>query len=198
LEVLFHLDALKKWDNMASTEGLEGLLEAIAGKRVLVLGDVMLDEYIWGDVRRISPEAPVPVVAVRRRTCVPGGAGNAALNVASLGGQAVLAGVVGADAPGEKLIAALRRAGVALEGLLQDPQRATTTKTRVVAHQQHVVRIDEEQLTPLAAQLEDQLLSWLERQISQTDACLLADYAKGVVSARLAHGFIGLARQAGN
>jgi D-beta-D-heptose 7-phosphate kinase/D-beta-D-heptose 1-phosphate adenosyltransferase len=182
---------------MALADGLEELLKSLAGKRVLVLGDVMLDEYIWGDVRRISPEAPVPVVAVRRRTSVPGGAGNAALNVASLGGRVTLAGVVGPDVSGEKLMSALRRAGVALEGMVQDPQRATTTKTRIVAHQQHVVRIDEEELTPLAAPLEDQLLGWLERQLSQADACLLADYAKGVVSARLAQGFIGLARQAG-
>jgi D-beta-D-heptose 7-phosphate kinase/D-beta-D-heptose 1-phosphate adenosyltransferase len=182
---------------MTFTTDLQVLLDTIKDKRVLVLGDLMLDEYIWGDVRRISPEAPVPVVAVRRRTCVPGGAGNAALNVTSLGGHAILAGVVGADGPGEKLLAALQRAGVALEGLLQDEQRATTTKTRIVAHQQHVVRIDEEQTAPLAGQLEDQLLTWLERQVRACDACLLADYAKGVVSVGLAQGFIGLARQAG-
>src|SRR5213595_2698960 len=126
---------------------VESLLTAIPGKRVLVVGDVMLDEYIWGDVRRISPEAPVPVVAIRRRDGVPGGAGNTAVNVASLGGQALLAGVVGGDAQGHRLLVALERLGLATDGVLIDKQRATTTKTKIVAHQQHVVRIDEEQIT---------------------------------------------------
>jgi D-glycero-beta-D-manno-heptose-7-phosphate kinase len=170
---------------------------SFTGRRVLVVGDVMLDEYIWGDVRRISPEAPVPIVAIRRRSCVPGGAGNTAINVASLGGAARLASVVGADPAAGRLREAFAQHGLALEGVLTDARRATTTKTRIVAHQQHVVRIDEEQLTSLPLELEDQLLRWLERHMADADACILSDYAKGIVSPRLAQHFIALAKHAG-
>jgi D-beta-D-heptose 7-phosphate kinase/D-beta-D-heptose 1-phosphate adenosyltransferase len=176
---------------------MDALLDAIAGKRVLVVGDFMLDEYIWGEVRRISPEAPVPVVAIRRRNCVPGGAGNTAMNVASLGGRALLAGVVGADTAGERLRSAFAQHGLATHGVLVDKERATTTKTRIVAHHQHVVRIDEEQVTPLALALEEELLRWLERLMPEANACVLSDYGKGVVSTRLAQHFLDLARQAG-
>src|SRR5437588_5295192 len=110
----------------ASPTFVETVLAAIPGKRVLVVGDVMLDEYIWGDVRRISPEAPVPVVAVRRRSCMAGGAANAAVNVASLDGQVLLAGVVGADLAATKLGDALRSSGLSAEGLIVDPERVTT------------------------------------------------------------------------
>jgi D-beta-D-heptose 7-phosphate kinase/D-beta-D-heptose 1-phosphate adenosyltransferase len=176
---------------------MDKLLEAIEGKRVLVLGDTMLDEYIWGEVRRISPEAPVPVVAVRSRNCVPGGAGNTARNIASLGGHALLVSVIGGDTQATRLRAALEQPGLDLEGLLVDADRATTTKTRIVAHHQHVVRIDDEELTPLSGELEDRLLRSLEQQLSSAQACVLSDYGKGVVSARVAQHFIGLARAAG-
>lgn len=187
---------------MSETKGpisrseLAKIVASFSGRRVLVVGDVMLDEYIWGDVRRISPEAPVPIVAIRRRSCVPGGAGNTAINVASLGGTALLASVVGADAAAERLREAFAAHGLALNGVQTDAGRATTTKTRIVAHQQHVVRIDEEQLTPLDAVMEDRLAGWLERQMATADACILSDYAKGIVSPRLAQHFIGLAKQA--
>ncbi len=177
---------------------LRRIVTSFTGRRVLVVGDVMLDEYVWGEVRRISPEAPVPVVSIRKRTSVPGGAGNTAINVASLGGHALLASVVGADIPASRLREAFGVYHLNLDGLLVDKQRATTTKTRVMAHQHHhVVRIDEEHLTPLSLELEDQMLRWLERQLPAIDACVLSDYAKGVVSQRLAQNFIGLARQAG-
>jgi rfaE bifunctional protein kinase chain/domain len=146
-------------------------------------------------VGRISPEAPVPIVAIRTRTCVPGGAGNTAANVAKLGGRAALAGVVGADASAGRLRDAFAQQGVAHDGLLIDSERATTTKTRIVAHQQHVVRIDEEQLTPLSRDLEDKLMHWLDQHMPGTDACILSDYAKGIVSPRLAQHTIGLAKE---
>jgi rfaE bifunctional protein kinase chain/domain len=179
-------------------EKLRRIVASFAGRRVLVVGDVMLDEYVWGEVRRISPEAPVPVVSIRKRTSVPGGAGNTAINVSSLGGHALLASVVGADLPASRLREAFGPYRLNLDGLLVDKQRATTTKTRVMAHQHHhVVRIDEEHLTPLSAELEDQLLRWLERQLPSVEACVLSDYAKGVVSQRLAQQFIGMANKAG-
>jgi D-beta-D-heptose 7-phosphate kinase/D-beta-D-heptose 1-phosphate adenosyltransferase len=184
-------------DSHPDAASLKAIVTAFARQRVLVVGDIMLDEYIWGEVRRISPEAPVPIVAVRRRSCVPGGAANTAVNIVSLGGQALLGSIVGADGPAERLRNSLRDRGLALDGLLIDRQRATTTKTRIVAHHQHVVRIDEEQHTPLAVELEDELLRWLEQQLLTADACVLSDYAKGVVSPRLAQQVIGLARRAG-
>jgi D-glycero-beta-D-manno-heptose-7-phosphate kinase len=178
-------------------ERQRALLSAFPGKQILVVGDVMLDEYIWGDVRRISPEAPVPIVAIRRRSSIPGGAANTAVNVASLGGQALLGGVVGADDAARRLCAGLAQQRLSPEGLLTDRERATTTKTRIVAHHQHVVRIDEEHTTPLSLDLEDQLLRWLDRQMPRAHACILSDYAKGVVSPRLAQHVFGLANQTG-
>src|SRR5512147_2167336 len=110
--------------------------------RVLVLGDVMVDEYVWGTVSRISPEAPVPVVAVRGETVKVGGAGNVAANIAALGGQVRLVAVIGNDAAAERLTDELERGGVKGEGLIVDGSRPTTVKSRVVAGSQHIVRFD--------------------------------------------------------
>lgn len=178
-------------------KALLDILNAFPGKCVLIVGDVMLDEYIWGEVQRISPEAPVPVVEVRRRTYAPGGAANTAANVASLGGRALLGGVVGRDDQAERLRQALRQAGVDADGLFVDADRPTTTKTRIVAHSQQVVRVDTEQRMPLPVELEDTLLGWTAKRLSEADACILSDYDKGVVSPRLAERFIRLAREAG-
>jgi D-beta-D-heptose 7-phosphate kinase/D-beta-D-heptose 1-phosphate adenosyltransferase len=169
---------------------------AFRGKRVLVLGDVMLDEYVWGEVRRISPEAPVPVVEMSRRTNVPGGASNTAANVAALGGEPHLVGVVGDDYHADCLRDALARSGIGQSGLLVDQTRATTIKTRIIAHNQQVVRLDCEQRMPLPARVENELLQEVEVQLPAVDACVISDYAKGVVSERVARQFIRLARQA--
>lgn len=176
---------------------LLAILANFPGKCVLIVGDVMLDEYIWGEVRRISPEAPVPVVEAHRRTYAPGGAANTAGNVVSLGGRALLAGVVGRDQQAEKLFEALMQTSVDTDGLIVDDERPTTTKTRIVAHNQQVVRVDSEQRAPLRIELEDALLRWVEERLADADACVLSDYDKGVVSPRLAKHFIHLAREAG-
>jgi D-beta-D-heptose 7-phosphate kinase/D-beta-D-heptose 1-phosphate adenosyltransferase len=172
------------------------LLSSFAGKRVLVLGDVMLDEYVWGEARRISPEAPVLVVESQRRTYVAGGAGNAAANVVALGGQALLCGVAGNDHQAEQLRDALVQGGVGVEGLFTEPGRTTTTKTRIIAHQQQVVRLDCEHRAPLPVLLEDRLLGWVEEQLPAIDVCVLSDYAKGVVSAGLARRLLDMALRA--
>ena len=179
------------------TRTYSDLIGRIAGRRILVLGDLMLDEYLWGDVRRISPEAPIPIVAVKRRSCAPGGAANAAANVASLGGVVRLAGVVGGDPAGHRLREVLSARGIAIDGVRADPGRITTAKTRVVAHHQHVVRVDEEQTSPLDSATEDALLAWAEVELPRADACILSDYGKGVVSRRVAERFIQMARSAG-
>lgn len=179
------------------TSDLDDLVAALPGHCILIMGDMMLDEYIWGEVRRISPEAPVPVVEVRRSTYAPGGAANVAANVASLGGRALLGGIVGRDPQAEKLREALQQRGVHAEGLVVDDERPTTTKTRVIAHNQQVVRVDSEQRTPLRIELEDVLLGWVTRRLGDADACILSDYDKSVVSPRLAERFIRLVREAG-
>jgi D-beta-D-heptose 7-phosphate kinase/D-beta-D-heptose 1-phosphate adenosyltransferase len=176
---------------------LRDVVDGFHDRRVLVVGDSMLDEHVWGAVRRISPEAPVPVVEVERCNYVPGGAANTAVNAASLGGRVSLGGVVGADRDAERLTTALRAAGVDPGGLIPDPQRGTTTKTRIIAHGQHVARLDREHKAPLPAALEDRLLNWAEQEMETAEVCILSDYAKGVVSARFAQEFLSRARRAG-
>src|SRR5262249_53463205 len=123
-------------------EDVRAICDRFVAKTVLVLGDVMVDEFIWGEVRRISPEAPVPVVRRQRQSVLPGGAANTAANIASLGGKVLLGGVVGSDPAAEQLSQVLRQADVNAEGLVTDTSRPTTLKTRIVAHSQQVVRVD--------------------------------------------------------
>jgi rfaE bifunctional protein kinase chain/domain len=176
---------------------LEHLLRRFPGRRVLVVGDVVLDEYLWGDVRRVSPEAPVPVVELHRRSCRPGGAANVAANIRSLGGVPLLAGVVGQDAAADTLRQALVEEAVDPGGLLVDASRPTTVKTRVLAHNQHIVRIDAEQRRPIEPSLTDRLLRWIHEMLPAVDVCVLSDYAKGLVTPELAQATIRQARRLG-
>ncbi|HEY7707476.1 MAG TPA: D-glycero-beta-D-manno-heptose-7-phosphate kinase [Gaiellaceae bacterium] len=171
------------------------ILERFPGTSVLVVGDVMLDEYVWGEVRRVSPEAPVPVVDVRTRTYVPGGAANVAAGVVALGGKAWLAGVVGDDDAARLLGEALAETGVEA-GLTVDPSRPTTTKTRIVAQSQQVVRTDSEDRSPVAGDIADRIVDSIAGRLGEVDAVVLSDYAKGVVSQELAARVIQLAREA--
>jgi D-beta-D-heptose 7-phosphate kinase/D-beta-D-heptose 1-phosphate adenosyltransferase len=173
------------------------LLTAFSSARVLIVGDIILDEYLWGDVRRISPEAPVPVVEIRARTLAPGGAANVASNVVSLTGNALLGGVVGCDPQAQQLEELLRSQGVDPSGVIADGQRVTTTKTRLLAHSQQVVRMDSEQRMPLSPLIEESLLRWVDRHVPEVQACILSDYGKGVVSPRVAEHVIYRSRQAG-
>jgi len=169
----------------------------MARRRVLVLGDVMLDEFIWGRVARISPEAPVPVVEVTRQSFHLGGAGNVAGNVVALGGQAVLVGVVGDDDAGRRLRAELAARGVEA-ALAQDRGgRPTTLKTRIVAHHQQVVRADRELAQDVAGELERELLARLGAALPGCQALLVSDYQKGVVTPRVMQAVRRLARRRG-
>lgn len=180
-----------------SSSNFTNLADQLLGKRVLIVGDVMLDEYVWGKARRISPEAPVPVVEVLRHSYTPGGAGNVAVNVASLGGVAILCGVVGDDLASEHLRQALTACGVGDEGLLTVSGRPTTHKSRVVANSQQIVRVDTEHNTPLSHQDQVVLLETIKTFLPQVDVCLLSDYAKGMISPYVAQELIVAARQAG-
>ena len=161
--------------------------------RVLVVGDVMVDEYVWGTVSRISPEAPVPVVAVNSESVRVGGAGNVAANIAALGGDVRIVAVVGNDAPAERLTHELELAGVKADGLIVDGSRPTTIKSRVVAGSQHIVRFDRESDVPLGHAIRARVLQQVRDALPQADALLISDYAKGVVSPALIRQILALA-----
>jgi D-beta-D-heptose 7-phosphate kinase/D-beta-D-heptose 1-phosphate adenosyltransferase len=176
---------------------LEALLEGMRGRRIAIVGDVMLDRYLRGDSERISPEAPVPVVVVRERSDAPGGAANVAANVVALGGEAMLLGVVGDDADGIALRRTLEGHGIRQRGLLPLTGRPTTVKTRVIARGQQVVRIDEEDATPLDQGVVEQLGRLVLEAIQEADALVLEDYNKGVLTPSLIRPAIDAARARG-
>lgn len=160
---------------------LAALLERLRGRRVAVIGDAMLDRYLIGDIERISPEAPVPVVQVTERRQALGGAANVAANVAALGAHAELVGLVGTDRAGEALRQELDRLGIGSRYLLTLPERPTTTKTRVVARGQQVVRIDEEEAGELPDDVAGRLAAQAVEAIATADAVLFEDYDKGAL-----------------
>ncbi|MBL8980159.1 MAG: D-glycero-beta-D-manno-heptose-7-phosphate kinase [Gemmatimonadetes bacterium] len=160
---------------------LAALLEGMRGRRVVVIGDAMLDRYLVGDIDRISPEAPVPVVNVTERRQALGGAANVAANVAALGAHAELVGIVGTDRKGETLRQELDRLGIGSRCLLTLPGRPTTTKTRVVARGQQVVRIDEEEAGELSTDASERLAALAEEAIATADVVLFEDYDKGAL-----------------
>ncbi len=169
-------------DQRIPPEWAECLLERFAGHRLLVLGDLMLDEYLWGKARRISPEAPVPVVEIERESLRPGGAGNVASNLAALGAQPVLVAVTGADAAAERLRALLSAEGLETEGVLTDPTRPTTVKTRILAQNQQVVRADRESREPLSEELTRRLLTAVHERLGTIAGVIISDYEKGVIT----------------
>ena len=158
------------------------ILQKLRDRYVLVLGDVMLDEFVWGDVTRISPEAPVPVVDVRRESMHLGGAANVLANLVALGARGSVVGVVGNDAAGRRLQTGLRDLGVQDQYLLIDESRPSTTKTRIIAHSQLVVRADRESRSPVTGKLEEKIVSCLKDALKQADAFVVSDYDKGVVT----------------
>jgi rfaE bifunctional protein kinase chain/domain len=167
---------------------LEEYIDRFPSTNIFVLGDIILDEYIWGDVSRISPEAPVPVVDIKTETKKLGGSANVVHNIISLGGKSILSGVIGEDDTGMEIIESLHGLGLITEGVLMDPGRPTSIKTRVVARNQHVVRFDRENRRPLGPRITDKLLNFLEKNIDNIDAVIVADYGKGVISSQLMKG----------
>jgi D-beta-D-heptose 7-phosphate kinase/D-beta-D-heptose 1-phosphate adenosyltransferase len=161
------------------------ILEKLRDRYVLVLGDVMLDEFVWGDVTRISPEAPVPVVDVRRESMHLGGAANVLANLVSLGARGSVVGVIGNDTAGRRLQSGLSDLGIQDQYLLVDESRPSTTKTRIIAHNQLVVRADRESRSPVTGKLEEKIVSCLKDALKQADAFVVSDYDKGVVTPRI-------------
>lgn len=175
---------------------LRELLDEFPGRRVAILGDLMLDRYVWGQVNRISPEAPVPVVEVTRNSVRFGAAANVAQNVASLGAEASLVGVVGDDEAGRDLLTLLTETGVNVDGVVTAAGRPTTTKMRVIAHSQQVVRADSEVTADIDGEIESRVLEDLRRAISESDVLIVSDYGKGVVTGRTLESAIEAARRA--
>ncbi|MBD3349578.1 MAG: D-glycero-beta-D-manno-heptose-7-phosphate kinase [Candidatus Eisenbacteria bacterium] len=163
-------------------ERVRELLERFSGRRVVILGDLMLDRYIWGAVERISPEAPVPVVDVSEETIRFGGAANVAENVAALGAYASLVGVVGDDPSGDQLLGLLRDRDVDVEGVIRVPERPTTVKTRIIAHNQQVVRADHEDASDVEGEPAERLVDVLTAAIENAEVLIVSDYGKGVIT----------------
>lgn len=161
--------------------------------KVLVVGDLILDEYLWGAVDRISPEAPVPVVWANKRTYVPGGAANVAGNIASLGGKVCLAGVSGGDKNKEILLAELKKRKMSAAGIFSQRGRHTTLKTRIIAGHQQIVRVDWEHREFLPKALNNKILKFAQDNIRGYDAIIIEDYGKGVINLHLLNELIGLA-----
>jgi len=178
---------------------LLGYLDAFSAQRVLVVGDVMLDKYIWGSANRISPEAPVPVVRVNRRNAVLGGAANVAGNIMSLGGNADIIGVVGDDAEGLELVKYLGDAGIGINSMLSLDGRITTVKTRVIAGTQHVVRIDSEESEPITSYDRRVLRKRIEELVAggKVGCVILEDYAKGLFGKDFMQSIVTCARNHG-
>ncbi|MHB8421490.1 MAG: D-glycero-beta-D-manno-heptose-7-phosphate kinase [Leptospirales bacterium] len=168
--------------NQVTLDRLLNVLEGVSGTRVVVAGDAILDRYIWGKVSRISPEAPVPVVNVTHESVRMGGACNVVHNVQQLGGKASLVAVVGADIEGDLLLGELFREGVDVTGVVRYDGRPTTTKTRVVAHSQQLLRFDHEEKGILPQETQRTLLEKLDVLLQEGGVLLLSDYAKGVLS----------------
>jgi D-beta-D-heptose 7-phosphate kinase/D-beta-D-heptose 1-phosphate adenosyltransferase len=165
---------------------LERLIDGFSRVRLLVVGDVVLDEYVWGEVERVSPEAPVPVVHVREETVVLGGAANAVRNVVALGGKAECCALVGEDSAGRRLIELLKELGVSPEGIVSVPGRPTTRKTRVVARSQQIVRYDRESADPPPAGAGRRLLAAVVAALPRVQGVVCEDYGKGVLTPRVA------------
>jgi D-beta-D-heptose 7-phosphate kinase/D-beta-D-heptose 1-phosphate adenosyltransferase len=178
-----------------STGGLNRLVARFRQARILVVGDLMLDEFVWGKVSRISPEAPVPVVWVERESVMPGGAANVASNLRALGAQVTVGGVIGQDRLGDVLMEELARRGIESHAVVRS-ERPTTVKTRVIAHHQQVVRVDREEKAPLATKLTERLLSAVQAHLAEADAVIIEDYGKGVITRPLLEALIPTAKAA--
>jgi D-glycero-beta-D-manno-heptose-7-phosphate kinase len=168
-------------------QAIKDLFEKFKGLTTLVIGDVMIDSYVWGRVDRISPEAPVPVVSVIKKENRPGGAANVAINIVSLGAKAIMCSVTGNDEGKTRLESMMKESGISTKGIVGSDERVTTIKTRIISSHQHVVRIDEEQINPVSAADEKKLLQTIESILKseKVDVILFEDYNKGVLTPRV-------------
>lgn len=180
--------------NKISKVTLKNIIQEFKNKKILVVGDLMIDEYIWGKVSRISPEAPIPVVEVQKEDAKPGGAANVILNLVSLGAKVYAAGVIGQDDKAKKLISYLKKENVDVSVVVTDKKRPTTVKTRVIANHQQVVRIDKEQKTDISLAIAKNIIRKIAKIIKNMDAIVFSDYDKGLLTSELVSGIMTLAK----
>ena len=176
-------------------EKLLKIIEQFSNKKILVIGDVMLDKYIWGEVSRVSPEAPVQVVKVDKESYAPGGAANVASNVASLDGTTYMIGLVGDDSANKMLISELKSRQINTEGMVEDKKRPTIQKVRVIGKGQQLLRFDYEEKAYLEEDMEKKILDFVLKRIQNIDAIIISDYAKGIITKNLAEQLIKLANE---
>jgi rfaE bifunctional protein kinase chain/domain len=182
-------------DIKSNARRLKRLIPRLRGKRVGVLGDLMLDRYLWGTASRLSPEAAVPIVDFVEQSECLGGAGNVAANIAALGARVECFGAIGNDEPGAASRNCLRAASIADKGVLADPRRVTTVKTRIIARHQQIVRVDRERREPLRPETEERLLRSLFTALKHLDALVLSDYDKGLVTDNFAERVLSACHQ---
>jgi D-beta-D-heptose 7-phosphate kinase/D-beta-D-heptose 1-phosphate adenosyltransferase len=173
------------------------ILEKFSRLNILVIGDVILDRYWWGDVSRISPEAPVPVVRLKNTSLAAGGAANVAANIAGLGATPILVGIVGDDDGAKQFPGVLGNANVSSDHLVRDTARPTTVKTRVIAHSQQVVRVDQEHADGISIETENAIVEKLRTEILRADAIAVSDYAKGMLTNRVLNELFRMAGESG-
>ncbi len=173
------------------------ILPAIRGKKILVVGDLMLDRYILGTVDRISPEAPVPVFLVEKENFAPGGAGNVANNIAALGGAASVLGIIGKDEAASRLIKEFKKRKIDTSGIISIASKPTTQKIRAVAHGQQLIRLDIERTDKINGGFEKKAMNFLAKKIKNTDVLVVSDYAKGFITKNLAGKIINLSKKHG-
>lgn len=176
---------------------LTKIIKNFSGKKIMVIGDFMLDKYIWGEVSRISPEAPVPIINVTKQTYCLGGAANVAQNLVSAGVVPLPMGVFNNDENGRQLLSLMQEDNISTRNMIIDHSRSSTCKTRIVAHQQQVARIDYENTEPVSIKIQKQIIKTVKDKIKEIDAIILSDYGKGVITKGLIKELVKLSNKAG-
>ncbi|MFH2011376.1 MAG: D-glycero-beta-D-manno-heptose-7-phosphate kinase [Pseudomonadota bacterium] len=184
-------------NRMLSARRGQEIISKFKESKILVIGDIMVDQFVWGKVSRISPEAPVPVVSVTSESLLLGGAANVVNNIYSLGGNVLVCGVVGNDDMGNKLIDDLKVMGIDTDGIIVEDSRPTTVKTRIVAHSQQVVRYDRENISEITLDSMQKVILYLKKNLNDLNAIIISDYGKGVISGQLIREILHLANNNG-
>ena len=163
--------------------------------KVLVIGDLILDEYVWGGINRISPEAPVPILETRSETLALGGAANVANNLVALGCEVHLCGAIGQDEKGDKLLQNIHNSSIQTEGIFRFVHRPTTSKMRIIAHNQQVLRIDKEDNRPITEETEKKLIQYISQILPSMDGVVCSDYQKGILTEKVIHSIMHRAKK---
>lgn len=175
-----------------NTKNLIKIVDSFKGKKICIIGDLMLDRYIFGDVERISPEAPIPIVKVHEEFSTPGGAGNVANNIAALGGNAFVIGALGYDQTGEQLFLEFNKRNINTKGIAFSPQIRTVEKTRILARGQHVIRLDREGEIKLNNKIEKQIVDFMSSNLNYFDCFAISDYSKGLLTRRISRKLLNI------